>query len=177
MAKSRSGFSVPGFTAYVDRVKNVVTQEAAQLIVDELQDEGPAYTGEFRNAWVVLTGAGRRIKARKDSKYGPEERLEFANKGPETLQRVKVPKQKGRSSNGYTIGNTMKYRNIALDLEPGRVEKGKNNSAPQDWYVKFVEGGRLKDILEAATLKAAKDPKIRGFDPKNLNDARGRLGL
>jgi len=163
MAKPTSGFTLPGLTAYVERVKNVVTQEAAQLIVDELQDDGPAYTGEFRNAWKVVTGTGKRIRATQESKYTVDQRLEFENRGPEPVQRVKVPKQKGRSSNGYTIGNTMKYRNIALDLEPGRYSEEKNNTAPKDWYVTFVEGGKLRSILEAATLKAAKDPKVRGF--------------
>ena len=31
MAKPTSGFTLPGLTAYVERVKNVVTQEAAQF--------------------------------------------------------------------------------------------------------------------------------------------------
>lgn len=176
MAKRNTGFKLPGFTSYVERIKNVTAEESASLIVEELQKEGPAYTGEFRNSWKVLAGVGQRIKATTE-KYNEKQRKEFRFKDAEPRATIKIPKLKGRGNNGYTIGNTTKYRDIALDLVPGRVEEGKNNTAPQDWYVRFVEGGKLKDILEAATLKAAKDPKIRGFDAKNLNDARGRLGL
>ncbi len=166
MAKARTGFKLPGFTSYVERVKNVTAKEAAELIVSELQEDGPAWTGEFRNNWVIVTGTGKRIPATKETSYNKQQRF---NPSIETKKTITAPKLKGKASNGYTIGNVMRYRDIALDLDPGGwrtqpTKKGpKRNTAPKDWYINFVQGGKMRQILEAATLKAAKDPTIRGF--------------
>lgn len=157
-----TGFKLPGFTTYVERIKNVTAQEAAELIVEELQNEGPAWTGEFRNNWVIVTGTGKRINATKGSSYSPEER-KFPS--VEARKTITAPKLKGRRSNGYTIGNIMSYRDIALDLDPGylRTTEKLINTAPRDWYINFVQGGKLRDVLEAATLRAEKNPTIKGF--------------
>jgi len=163
---AKTGFKLPGFTSWIDRVKNVTAQEAAELIVEELQDDGPAWTGEFRNNWVIVSGTGQRISATKESGYNREQRF---NPRIEARQKIKAPKLKGRGTSGYTIGNQMSYRDIALDLDPNGwrtqpTKKGpKTNTAPKDWYINFVQGGKMRQILEAATLKAAKDPTIRGF--------------
>ena len=167
---AKTGFKLPGFTTWVERIKNVTAKEAAELIVEELQERGPAWTGEFRNNWVIVTGTGKRIPATKETSYVKRER--FTKDPPlyEPKKTITAPKFKGRKDNGYTIGNVMKYRDIALDLDPGgwrtqpRKDGGpKNNTAPKDWYITFVQGGKLREILEAATLKAAKDPTIKGF--------------
>ena len=71
---AKTGFKLPGFTSYVERVKNVTAQEAAELIVAELQEDGPAWTGEFRNNWVIVTGTGKRIPATKESSYNKMQR-------------------------------------------------------------------------------------------------------
>ena len=162
MAKPTTGFKLPGFSSYVERVKNVTAQEAAELIVAELQEDGPAWTGEFRNNWVIVTGTGKRIPATKESSYN---KLQRQTPTAEPIKKITAPKLKGRANNGYTIGNVMRYRDIALDLDPGgvRTAGAKQNTAPEDWYINFVQGGKMRQILEAATLKAAKDPTIRGF--------------
>ena len=163
---AKTGLKLPGFTAWVDRIKNVTAEEAANLIVEELQEAGPAWTGEFRNAWKIVPGTAARINPTQDSKYDEDERLNFGPGNAEARKQIKAKPLRGRGNNGYTIGNTMKYRDTALDLVPGRVSEGKRNTADRDWYVKFVQGGPMKNILQAATLKAAKDPTIRGFPQK-----------
>ena len=169
---AKTGLKLPGVTVWVDRIKNITAKEAAELIVSELQEDGvgPAWTGEFRNNWVIVTGTGKRIPAVKESSYTRTERYTENPPLYEPKKTITAPKFKGRKDNGYTIGNVMKYRDIALDLDPGgwRTQpkndgEPKNNTAPKDWYIRFVQGGRLREILEAATLKTAKDPKIRGF--------------
>ena len=159
---AKTGLKLPGVTVWVDRIKNATAKEAAELIVEELQERGPAWTGEFRNNWVIVTGTGKRIPATKETSYNKEQRT---NPRLEPKKTIKAPKFKGRKDNGYTIGNVMKYRDIALDLDPGgfRTAGAKQNTAPRDWYINFVQGGKMRQILEAATLKAAKDPTIRGF--------------
>jgi hypothetical protein len=70
----------------------------------------------------------------------------------------------------------MKYRNIAMDLVPGRFDKAKRNTAPQDWYILYVEGGLLRKRLEQSTNRVANLPKIKGFNGGNLGSVRRELG-
>ena len=169
-----TSFKLPGFRAYIDRIKNVTAKEAAELTVEELQKAGPAWTGEFRNAWKIVPGPNKRIPATKDSSYDSKQRKKFKFSGPKAQKPINAEPLKGRGDNGYTIGNEMTYRNIAMDLEPAGDNKYRGDregrTAPKDWYVTFVQGGRMRQILEAAALKAQKDPTIRGFPQKgNLN--------
>ena len=163
---AKSGLKFPGFSTWANRIKNVTLEEAADLVVKELQKEGPAWSGEFRNAWKIVSGPGKRIPASQESRFDESTRRSLQPGEAEPRKTIKAPKLKGRGDNGYTIGNSMTYRDIALDLVPGRWDDGKRNTAPQDWYVTFAEGGRLKDLLADATFKAEKNPTIRGFPQK-----------
>ena len=162
-----TGFKLPGFTTYVERIKNVTAKEAAELVVKQLQEEGPAWTGEFRNNWVIVTGTGKRINATKESSYSFKER-KFPS--AEARKVIVAPKLKGRKSNGYTIGNIMSYRDIALDLDPDyqRTTNRRQNTAPKDWYINYAEGGKLRNALQKATQRAAKNPTIKGFKGGSL---------
>ena len=153
----RTSFKLPGFTTWVDNIKNTVSKEAAEQIVNDLKEVGPYWTGDFESAWVVKPGTTRVSASRKPSGERPP--------APRTRQvtPVSVPPARGRKNVEYTIGNEMEYRNVAMDLEPGRIKRGGNQTAEQDWYRTYVEGGNLRLTLQQATDRAAKDPKIRGF--------------
>nr|BDD46122.1 hypothetical protein 21 [bacterium] len=163
---ARTGFKIPGLTAYVNRVRNVIAQETAELMISELQDDGPAYTGEFRNAWEAVPRLGARIPADRESKY--TDFLDRLTAPTEPKKDIQVPPLKGRAkTQGYTIGNRMEYRNIALDLDPEKwrtTPPKTGNTADRDWYLTFVQGGKLNEILRAGTDQAAKNPKVRGFN-------------
>ena len=68
----------------------------------------------------------------------------------------------------------MTYRNIAMDLEPGRVERASFLSAEQDWYRTYIEGGGMRATLAGAVFSASQNPKIKGFVGKRAGPA-GRL--
>lgn len=179
MAGRRTSIKIPGLTAWVDNIKNTVSQETARDIVKDLQFLGPWYSGEFAKNWVVKAGQTS-ITATKDRtsyfKLPPGETTtkpggRDAMPGPLSG----VPRAQGRKSIFYTIGNRMKYRNIALDLEPGRFSPDKKNTAGQDWYVLYVEGGLLRRRLEQSTQRVANLPKISGF--KGTGTIRGELGI
>ena len=156
----RTSFKLPGFTTWVDNIKNTVSQEAATQIVDDLKQVGPYWSGDFEAAWVVKAGKTRISASRPGrSEQPPQPR-------PRQITPVSVPKPTGRKSVEYTIGNEMEYRNLAMDLEPGRIKGGGNETAEQDWYRTYVEGGNLRLTLQQSTNRAAKDPKIRGFKGK-----------
>ena len=184
----RTTFKIPGLQTWVENIKNEVSQETAREIVKDLQFLGPWYSGDFGNNWVVKLGKTS-IGATKDRRPGfsflnPDS--DIPNSKPGTTQAQMpgplggVPRPKGRKSIDYTIGNRMKYRNIAMDLEPGRVagpgQKPKANTAGQDWYVLYVEGGLLRKRLEQSTNRVANLPKIKGFNGGNLGDVRRQLG-
>ena len=52
----RTSIKIPGLTAWVDNIKNTVSQETARDIVKDLQFLGPWYSGEFAKNWVVKSG-------------------------------------------------------------------------------------------------------------------------
>ena len=181
MAGRRTSFKIPGLTAWVDNIKNTVSQETARDIVKDLQFLGPWYSGEFSRNWTVKLGQTS-IGATKErnpkswfklppgqitTKPGGRDQMPGPISG--------VPRPQGRKSIFYTIGNPMKYRNIAMDLEPGRWDPSKNNTAGQDWFLLYVESGLLRRRLEQSTQRVANLPKIKGF--KGLKDTRGELGL
>ena len=155
----RTGFSIPGLRTWVDNIKNEVSQKAAEQIVLDLKEIGPYWTGTFEESWVVRPGDVR-IRASTE----PRERTAFAQ--PRKVTRIQVAKPKGRKSVFFTIGNTTTYRNVALDLVPGRIKGGGNETAPQNWFRTYVEGGNLRLTLQQVTGRVAQDPKIRGFKGK-----------
>lgn len=156
----RTSFKLPGFTTWVDNIKNEVSKAAAEEIVRDLQVSGPYWSGEFADAWVIKPGRTRVNATREPS--GPR-RSTPASFNPKP---VTAPAPIGRKSVEYTIGNEMAYRDIAMDLDPDRVRwKGGQppNTAPRDWYRTYVEANELRRTLEKATNRAAKNPRIRGF--------------
>jgi hypothetical protein len=180
----RTTFKIPGLQTWVENIKNEVSQETAREIVKDLQFLGPWYSGDFGKNWVVKSGITS-IGATKDRRPGfefltPDAAIPNSKPGSSQAQMPGpvggVPRPKGRKSINYTIGNRMKYRNIAMDLVPGRFDKAKRNTAPQDWYVMYVEGGLLRKRLEQSTNRVANLPKIKGFNGGNLGAVRSQLG-
>ena len=156
----RTGFRIPGLRTWVDNIKNEVSKEAAEQIVQDLQILGPYWTGTFANSWVIRSGdvrinattpqSGRRVITPDARSYKP----------------VIAPEPKGRGNIYYTIGNTTDYRDIALDLDPRNVRwRGAEppNTAPQDWYRGYLESGNLRETLKQVTGRVAQYGKIRGF--------------
>ena len=184
----RTTFKIPGLQTWVENIKNEVSQETAREIVKDLQWLGPWYSGDFGNNWVVRSGnvsIGATRERRPGFKFlAPNAKIPNSKPGTDQSQMPGpaggVPRPKGRKSITYTIGNRMKYRNIAMDLEPGRVaqpgETPKANTAGQDWYILYVEGGLLKARLQKSTNRVANLPKIKGFNGGNLGVIRRQLG-
>ena len=182
MAGRRTSFKIPGLTAWVDNIKNTVSQETARDIVKDLQYLGPWYSGEFAENWVVRLGqtsiGATKKRPNSFNFLNPDAAIPNSKPGGRDAMPGPaggVPRPKGRKSIFYTIGNRMEYRNIALDLVPGRFDKNKRNTAPQDWYVLYTEGGLLRRRLEQSTQRVANLPKISGF--KGTGTTRGELGL
>ena len=99
----------------------------------------------------------KKIPANKPSSFTKREKLEAWETGELPFKRRTTSVDIPTGTKTMTIGNVMEYRNIALDLEPGRTPKD-GNTAPQDWYVQYTQGGDMAKALERATGIASKKP-------------------
>ena len=125
----------------LERGLKEATREAAADIQLDLKLNGPYWTGEFEGNWVARVGQVN-IPATKD---GPEERPKTPE--PRAITPPVVPNPKGL--NGYTIGNLSSYRDVALDLLPGRIKKEGGGTARQDWYDLYLTNQIDKTIGKA----------------------------
>lgn len=160
--RRQSKFKLNGLRTYIDAVSRATSAKAAETIVYDLKRIGPYYSGEFEEAWVVKPG-DQRINASKPSSLTQEERRDESLPFPKRVTPVDIPTLPKGAKSEYSIGNEMEYRNVAMDLVPGRWGTGKRNTAEKDWFIKYVQGGGLKNALKEATGKTASDPKIKGY--------------
>jgi hypothetical protein len=123
----------------------------AHNTVRELQEAGPYWDGYFANEWVVVAG-NVNIPA---TLQGAEQSTKPEARENRVYTMPPIPPADLRK--GYTIGNQMEYRAIAMDLEPGRIKGGGNETAPQDWYTNLMEGGELIRINKEAAKAAFKE--------------------
>ena len=156
----KTNIKIPGLNAWVDNIKNELSENAARDIVIDLKIAGPYWSGEFEAAWVVKRGATG-VAATKESSFGI-----FPERKQRTITDVTIPPAKGRGNITYSISNQMKYRDIALDLVPGRPVPSRDESytdqPAKDWYVTYVQT-KLRDRLAETTGKVARLPGIRNF--------------
>jgi hypothetical protein len=117
--------------------------------VAELQEAGPYWDGYFANAWEVKPGNVDIPATTRGAIPSSEKPAE-----QRTYTKPIVPPADLRK--GYTIGNSMEYRAIAMDLEPGRLKEGPG-TAEQDWYTNLMEGGELIRINKQAAQAAFKE--------------------
>jgi len=153
---------IPGFNAYIDNVKNALSEAAARDIVIDLKILGPYWSGEFEANWVVVRGAAGGA-ANKQTSYTGEG---MPPRKERTITDVTIPPAQGRNSITYSIFNRMAYREVALDLQPGRLNaSGKQSYSgqpAQDWYSNYVQT-KLRSRLEQTTGKVARLPRIKNF--------------
>ena len=148
---------------------NRVAREATKEVMNGLAEEGPVWSGKFRDSWVA-EGKGAKTKGGKVGAYPYS--LWNVPKLSITLKELNRAKR-------IEIRNTTTYAAIAMDKEPGvykfpgfepiknknqffergtrvsglrgDIETGKGNNrstAPLDWYKTFISGGKYTQALE-----------------------------
>ena len=158
-------FRLGDVNTWINNIKSEVAAQAAEDIVRQLKIRGPYWTGEFEGAWDVVLGSGT-IAANKQSSVDRDQALR-EGPGPREVTPLRagvdfpVP-AKGAEAQ-YTIDNRMVYRDVAKDLVPGRIKNGNRETAQQDWYRTYVEGGGLATTLALSTGRVSRDPQIRNF--------------
>ena len=123
---------------------------AASKITRDLQEAGPAWTGDFRNRWVVAVGDVE-IPA-TEPRRSPVPKV--ASPSPaKTIPVPPIPLSKSRDQIKYTIGNRAEYRAIAMDLDPEQLRwKGGQppNTAPKDWFETYLNAGQIDKSIAAS---------------------------
>lgn len=155
-----TNIKIPGLNAYVDKIKNTLSEAAARDIVIDLKIAGPYWSGEFEQNWVVKRGSVG-VAATKQSSFAflPE-------KQPKDISDFDVPPATGRGNITYSIANRMEYRDIAMDLKPDATGKLRGDrpgrTADKYWYDTYVNT-ELRDRLKKTTDKVARLPRIKNF--------------
>ena len=145
MAKRQGSFKDFTMRKAREATRNAMV-ELADSTVRTLQLHGPYWDGYFANAWEVKLG-NVDIPATTPGQPGsPDGSSELVFTAPI------IPPPDLRK--GYTIGNSMEYRAIAMDLVPDatgayRYERLRS-TADQDWYTNLVEGGELLRLNKTA---------------------------
>ena len=133
------------------------TTEVAHDLTLDLKTEGPYWDGVFEKSWEIRKGEAS-IPANVPGKNPPS-----AKNQPREITPPQVPQIGPQTLSGFTIGNRTEYREIAMDLAPGRL-KGENSAyggtAGQDWFENYVQGGQADLMIRQATDRAMHE---RGF--------------
>jgi hypothetical protein len=145
-------------------------KRAAEKVVQDLQKQGPAWTGEFSNSWQITTptavvgGTGQ---------AGLPQRLVVPPLTGRQVTRSLLTKDKIV----FSISNFAPHAEIATDFKPGTfinpgtdpikpIEKtgkrqkgirglltgtgGNQRTAPLDWFSLYVKGGGIDKTIEIA---------------------------
>ena len=172
MAKLRLDFG--DIETYINRISSTLAEKAVEDITTQLKIRGPYWSGEFERAWEVTDGEP--IPADIAPKDTMKERI-AAGAQPPQVTKLKAgidfpsaPKKTAATTViEYNIDNRMTYREVAKDIEPGRIKQGGNETADQDWYDNYIRGGGLATTIQLATGKTSQDPKIKNF--------KGKIGI
>ena len=145
-------------------------KRAAEKIVRDLQERGPAWTGSFSNSWQIASPTG----------------INGGTGAPGKPQPVRVPVLTGQQVTRslltknkivFTISNFSSYADIATDMAPGifinpgtepikPVDKtgkrqkgirglltgtgGNRRTAPLDWFSIYLKAGAIDKAIEVA---------------------------
>ena len=190
MAKPRNG--LPRFLEELDRWAVSVAFRgpinAAQKTVDELQQAGPIWTGEYANSWVIK-GAGKTASGTK--KPGPPQQIKLPKPSGQAVSRAVLRKKQIV----YNLTNVAEHRAYAEDEIVGRfrriipvpiadgrkwvqTDSGRkpgetlrydigggseksvsSRTADPDWLTTFKKGGQLNKIIKIEINKAIQQVK------------------
>lgn len=98
-------------------------KRSAERVVDELQQEGPSWTGRFSNSWQISEG---RTRVSGDGQPGEPRPLQFPaapTGGPRQFTKSDVIV--------FSILNVSPYRDLAMDKIEGVFERPKDAQIPQ----------------------------------------------
>jgi hypothetical protein len=129
-------------------------RRAAVRVVNDLKSLGPYWAGYFELAWVVELGDVSIPATQEGTPRMRDSKSRYAPRPPVSPMKLSdIPDLRLTYKSKVptlTIGNLMKYRDIALDLVPGRLKDEEGGTAPQDWYLTYYGGGGFDNAVRGA---------------------------
>jgi hypothetical protein len=148
-------------------------KRSAERVVDDLQQEGPLWTGRFSNSWQISEG---RTQVAGSGQAGQPKPIKFPS----------APKNRSRqftkndvvvfTISNFATGRQGPYALKAMDIEEGKyeypgveplkeakegvrlsgirgdlnlIDGGPNRrTAPLDWYTNYVDSGRIQRVIQ-----------------------------
>jgi len=163
MAKNLEGKGIDAFVLKERRKFNTKVRTIAKNIMNDLAEEGPVWSGDFRDSYIA-TSLSTSVSGSGSYPYKVSDipQLSVSKRDTERVKKIR-------------IGNTAEHARIAMDLEapkdnfefPGygpegeilfrgvRPEGGKRgqiqgsgnknrSTAPLDWYTTYMKGGKMQ---------------------------------
>jgi len=133
-------------------------EEAAGNIVEGLIEDGPYWDGIFARSWEVKKG--QRTITTYPANMRSSIRSRQAQSKPDDVRPLVPFIPNNENLEGYTIGNMTRYRGYAMDLLPTPVGRqmgnAPNKTARKDWYLRYVQGGRMQKKYDEAMTNVFK---------------------
>lgn len=140
-------------------------RHAAAEIMNDLAKEGPLWSGEFANSWVADApgvGSGRQgsypytirdVPALPDTvaavKRNPK--LVIKNTTDYAAQALDLEEgyfiDPGTEPKGPVVIEGKRYGRMRTDIGPSEGEPTSRATAPQDWFVNYINGGGMQKSL------------------------------
>jgi len=150
---------------------------SAQAVVKDLQELGPAWSGEFSNSWEIATeskvssgsgspGLPQRLLAPiltpKEYKFKPEVKYYIANKAPHADVALDLVESTYRYPGFDPIkeperGNRVSGTRGDLSLQ---ADGPNRRTAPLDWYTTYLRGGRIDKTVSLYMDQALRSVKL-----------------
>ena len=151
--------------------------QSAQAVVKDLQEQGPAWSGEFSNSWEIASaskvssgtgapGAPQRLLAPvlsvDEYKYKPEVKYYIANKAPHADVALDLVESTYRYPGFEPIKKAEKGNRISgLRGDLSLTSTGSNRrTAPLDWYTTYLRGGALDKRISIYMDQALRNVKL-----------------
>lgn len=141
-------------------------RHAAAEIMNDLAKAGPLWSGEFANSWVAnAPGVGKGNQASypytiRDIPRLPDTvkavarnpKLVIVNTTDYAMQAMDLEEgyfiNPGTEPQGPVVLEGKRYGRMRADIGPSEGEPTSRATAPQDWFVNYVNGGGMQKSLE-----------------------------
>ena len=141
-------------------------RHAAAEIMNDLAQEGPLWSGEFANSWVAdAPGVGRGLQGSypytiRDTPQLPDTvaatnrnpKLVITNTADYAMQAMDLEEgyfiDPGTEPQGPVVLEGRRYGRMRTDIGPAEGEPTSRATAPQDWFVTYINGGGMQKSLE-----------------------------
>lgn len=141
-------------------------RHAAAEIMNDLAKAGPVWSGEFSNSWVANApgvGEGRQGSypyTIRDTPQLPDTvkavarnpKLVIVNTTDYAMQAMDLEEgyfiNPGTDPLGPVVLEGKRYGRMRADVGPSEGEPTSRATAPQDWFVNYINGGGMQKSLE-----------------------------